>query len=71
VLVLISESMKADRLNSDLNGAAVYGKTEQKSVTAWLGRRNEAAHGDYEKYSATDVSMLIQQIESLMTRFPA
>jgi hypothetical protein len=39
---------KADQLNAELAGEAVYGRTEQKNVTAWLGRRNEAAHGNYE-----------------------
>jgi hypothetical protein len=44
--------LKADRLNADLVKVGAYEKTDQKSITAWLGLRNHAAHGDYEKYEA-------------------
>jgi hypothetical protein len=62
---------KADRLNADLAKAGIYGKTEQKSVTALLGRRNDAAHGDYDQYSTGDVRLMIEQIEGFLARFPA
>ena len=41
---------KADSLNAELAKAGVYTKLDQKNVTAWLGLRNHAAHGDYDKY---------------------
>ena len=42
---------KADALNSELAGATVYSKLVQKNVTAWLGLRNKAAHGEYTEYT--------------------
>lgn len=62
---------KADRLNADLAKSGVYGKTEQKSITALLGRRNDAAHGDYDQYRAEDVRLMIEQIQGILSRFPA
>jgi hypothetical protein len=62
---------KADRLNADLAKHEVYGKTEQKLVTAVLGRRNEAAHGNYHLYTSDDARVLIEQINTLLARYPA
>lgn len=62
---------KADRLNSDLGKAGVYGKTEQKLVTALLGRRNEAAHGNYDLYDAQEARLHLDNVHALVTRFPA
>lgn len=41
-------ALKAERINASLAAAAVYNGVEQKSVTAWLGLRNKAAHGEYD-----------------------
>jgi hypothetical protein len=60
---------KADRLNADLAKAGVYGKTEQKAVTALLGRRNEAAHGEYGLYTAQDARLMLDQIQGMLARF--
>jgi len=62
---------KADALNAELAGQAVYSKLEQKNVTAWLGLRNEAAHGNYATYTAAEVQLLIQNIQAFMSRYPA
>ena len=62
---------KADRLNADLTKAEVYSKLDQKNVTAWLDLRNKAAHGDYDKYKAPQVGLLISGIRDFLTRTPA
>jgi hypothetical protein len=49
---------KADALNADLAKANAYGKLDQKNVTAWLGLRNDAAHGHYNNYTAEQVSIM-------------
>jgi len=46
---LNSKPKKADLLNSELAAKKVYEKLDQKSVTAWLDLRNDAAHGHYDK----------------------
>jgi hypothetical protein len=62
---------KADTLNADLARAAVYSKLDQKSVTAWLDLRNNAAHGHYGAYSSEQVVLLIQGIRDFISRLPA
>lgn len=49
---------KADALNADLAKANVYGRLDQKNVTAWLNLRNDAAHGHYERYTAEQVGIM-------------
>lgn len=62
---------KAEQLNADLAKAGAYGKTEQKSITAWLGRRNEAAHGEHAAYDAAEVGRTLEGIQAFLIRFPA
>jgi hypothetical protein len=60
----------AEAINADL-GKQIYGTGEQKSVTAWLDLRNDAAHGDYEKYDHKQVALLIESVRAFMGRWPA
>ena len=62
---------KADRMNSDLARAKAYSKLDQKSVTAWLDLRNNAAHGEYDKYSLEQVVLLNQWLRGFISRNPA
>ena len=62
---------KADSLNAELAKAGVYTKLDQKNVTAWLGLRNHAAHGDYDKYDEGQVRLLIDGVRGFITRHPA
>lgn len=62
---------KADTLNADLVKAGVLTKLDQKNVSAWLGTRNSAAHGDYEAYGGKQVALLIDSIRDFITRHPA
>lgn len=61
---------KADSLNSDLAGQTVYSKLDQKSVTAWLAVRNNAAHGNYSAYQKEQVEMMLQGVRNFLTRVP-
>lgn len=68
----INEKIKrAEQLNSDLSGANIYSKLDQKNVTSWLGLRNEAAHGNYAKYTIEQVSLMIDAVRDFMARNPA
>ncbi len=62
---------KADTLNADLVKANAYSKLEQKSIIAWLGLRNDAAHGNYAGYDANQVALLINSIRDFIVRNPA
>jgi hypothetical protein len=59
---------KAESLNVDLAKVEVYSKLDQKSVTAWLGLRNNAAHGHYDQYETGQVSLLISGIRDFIVR---
>ncbi len=59
---------KADLLNAELAKAKAYEKIDQKNVGAWLGLRNDAAHGNYDKYNSEMVSLLIAGIREFITR---
>lgn len=50
---------KLDKMNADLAKVEVYNKTMQKQITAWAGRGNDAAHGDWDRYTSDDVKDMI------------
>lgn len=62
---------KADTINADLTKAEVYNKIEQKAVTAWLGIRNDAAHGQYQTFTSEQVVLMLAGIRDFMIRHPA
>src|ERR1044072_1528656 len=62
---------KADGMNSELAGAGIYTKLDQKSVTAWLDLRNNAAHGKYSEYTKEQVDLMVQGIRDFISRHPA
>jgi hypothetical protein len=49
----------------------VYTKLEQKSVTSWLALRNEAAHGNYDRYTIEQVYGLLRDVRDFLIRHPA
>ncbi|RTQ53272.1 hypothetical protein EJV47_00605 [Hymenobacter gummosus] len=62
---------KADAMNSDLASAGTITKLDQKSVTAWLGLRNDAAHANYNVYDEPRVRLMIDGIRHFITVYPA
>jgi hypothetical protein len=62
----------AEALNTDLAKAGTYsGKSEGKDVTAWIGRRNDAAHGQHDEYTDAQVNLMIEGIRAFLSRHPA
>lgn len=66
-----SEPKNADRMNNEIAGIKVYGKLEQKSITAWLDLRNSAAHARYDDYDHKQVANMLQGIRDFVIKFPA
>ena len=62
---------RADTINADLAKVPADNKLVQKQVTAWLGIRNAAAHGEYDKYDHGQVAGLITAVRDFMVRHPA
>jgi hypothetical protein len=58
---------KADVLNADL-AKSVYGKLDQKNVTAWLDLRNKAAHAKYSEYNAEQVRTMLAAVREFIGR---
>ena len=50
---------QVDKMNADLAKAEVYNKSMQKQITAWAGKGNDAAHGDWDEYTGDDVKDMI------------
>jgi len=62
---------KSDTVNADLYRQKVYTLLDQKSVTAWLDLRNNAAHGNYGAYSTEQVILMLQGVRNFIVRVPA
>ncbi|MFF5307222.1 hypothetical protein ACFY5F_48515 [Streptomyces sp. NPDC013161] len=62
---------KASVMNSDLKKAGVYATLQEKQVTAWMDLRNQAAHGNYEKYDTSEVRALTSGVRDFMLKYPA
>ncbi len=62
---------KVNSLNEKLRKQGAYEKLDQKSITAWLNLRNNAAHGNYSEYETGQVRLLIAGIRDFITRHPA
>lgn len=66
-----TEPKRADLLNADLVKAGAYPVLDQKNVTAWLGLRNKAAHGQYSDYTKDQVALMIDAVRNFISRYPA
>lgn len=62
---------KADTLNAELVKGGVYNRSQQKDVTAWLGRRNDAAHGHYDRYDDVQVGHMLEGVRGFLNRHPS
>ncbi len=60
---------KTDQLNIQLRKAEVYNESMRKQVTAWIAKRNHAAHGEWDEYNHADVSDLINGIERFIGEY--
>ncbi len=65
--------VKAATLNDKLAATedASYTKLTQKTVTASLDLRNNAAHGHYDKYDKAQVEAIIRDVRGVKERHPA
>jgi hypothetical protein len=62
---------KLDAMNADLAKTGLYGKNEQKQITAWCGIRNSAAHAKYDEFDEQHVRAMIDGLRAFISRFPA
>jgi hypothetical protein len=58
-----------ERLNQDIYKANVYDKLIQKQITSWGDLRNKAAHGEFEKYDADQVRMMLLFVQKFCSDY--
>jgi hypothetical protein len=52
-----------EQRNTALAKAGVYSRVRQKQLTAWLGLRNSAAHGQHNAYTTEEVMHMLAGIQ--------
>ena len=62
--------LKADTLNAELVRAGAYRSLDQKNVTAWLGLRNHAAHGEFDAYDGAQVHLMLEAVRVFISQHP-
>lgn len=65
------EPKNSESINQELAKAGAYDTATQKEVTAKLDLRNKAAHGEWDKYEATQVALLIDWVSFFAQKHPA
>lgn len=56
-------------LIDELKKVGFFNETMAKQLRAWAGIRNDAAHGDFEKFSRTNVELMIQGINNFLATY--
>ncbi len=63
------EDKKTSQINQELRSANAYNKTQWRQITTWLDYGNDAAHGNFETYTETEVQNMIDGIESFLATY--
>ena len=53
----------------DLKIAGLFVETKAKQLRGWAGIRNDAAHGDFDKFTRADVELMLKGIENFLAEF--
>lgn len=65
----VPEKTTIDRLNADLAGAGAYTKLVQKNITAYADIRNNADHGQFDKFSSDDVEAMLKWVRRFLAEY--
>jgi hypothetical protein len=58
-----------DGMISDLKKADLYYETQAKQLRAWAGIRNNAAHGEFEKFTKVEVEAMVKSIADFLAKY--
>jgi hypothetical protein len=64
--IALAAKPKLDGMNSELAKQGVYSKLMQKRITWLADIRNKAAHGEWDKFTKTDVENMLRDIRQFM-----
>jgi len=56
-------------LNQELGKEKIYGKLTQKQITSWGDLRNNASHGNYDKYDDEQVKMMLLFVQKFCSEY--
>ncbi len=66
--IALSAKPKLDMMNADLHKASAYNLLTQKKITALADIRNNAAHGQWNQFTAQDVEDMLNAVRSFMAQ---
>jgi hypothetical protein len=69
LLTTAGKSLTIEPLNVSLAKAGIYSPLVKKQVTSWADLRNNAAHGDYGKYTADEVKQMLLFVQRFCADF--
>jgi hypothetical protein len=61
----------AEDLNMELRKSGVYTESERKTITSWLGLRNDADHAHWSSYSLEKVEVMLKDVRRIINQYPA
>lgn len=69
LLTTTGKPLTIEPLNVNLAKAGIYSPLVKKQVTSWADLRNNAAHGDYDKYTADEVKQMLLFVQRFCADF--
>lgn len=63
----VQERDAIDSLNQKLSQKQIYNEFKKRSIHAWKEIRNNAAHGEFDKYTENDVKAMIDGISNFLS----
>jgi hypothetical protein len=64
-----NEPMRLNSLIDELKKANVFNELIAKQLRAWADIRNNAAHGDFDKFKRSDVDLMLKGINSFLSNY--
>lgn len=65
------EPLTLNSLIDELKKAAVFNELKAKQLRAWADIRNAAAHGEFEKFTRSDVEQMLQGVSDFLATYMA
>ncbi|PZO42117.1 MAG: DUF4145 domain-containing protein [Pseudanabaena frigida] len=64
-----SEPLTLNPLIDELKKAALFNELKAKQLRAWADIRNAAAHGEFDKFSRSDVEQMIEGVKNFLATY--
>jgi hypothetical protein len=64
-----SEPLTLNPLIDELKKAAVFNELKAKQLRSWADIRNAAAHGEFDKFSRSDVEQMIEGVKNFLATY--